>query len=117
MYMNTIIPIITGLFGLATGMLIPFVKWKVEKLKIRHKERLLLINNLRESISSENFEERIFMDSSLYSRLRKHLSAEMINRLETYSNVTQINYGYNRTGIKYDLLDQINKLEEKWKLI
>lgn len=115
--MDIIIPILSGLIGLVAGLVIPFVKWHVEKLNLRHNERKQLIANLRDSICSESFEEGTFIHTELYSRFRKYLSADTINQLEKDTKLIGIVIGHKRFGIKYDLLERVNQLEKEWKLI
>jgi len=60
---NILIPIFTGIIGLFTGLLMPFVKWHIEKLKMRRLDRISFINQLREIISSDGFD--IYINSRI----------------------------------------------------
>ena len=117
--MNIVLPIITGLFGLATGLIIPFIKWHIDKLKIRHSERLIFISQLRETISSDDFDVYKFKDTPLYSRFRKYIPLNVVDRIEFKDGIIklQIIIAGSRGGLNNELLDIITTLEEKWKLI
>ncbi len=116
---NIIIPIITGLFGLVAGYLMPFAKWQVEKLKMRRNERIVFIKQLRELISSNEFSIQEFKDTTLYSRFRKYLPNKITERIDCKDGIIHIELliAGSRGGLQNELLDCIALLEEKWKLI
>jgi hypothetical protein len=114
-----LIPIITGIIGLITGLILPFVKWHVEKLRLKREQRILLINELRLFISSDDFDEHKFNNTVLYSRIRKYLPIKLAERIDNKDGVIGIIFLMHgeRGGLQNELLDFIITLENKWKLI
>lgn len=114
-----LIPILTGIFGLISGLLIPFAKWHIEKIKLRRQERIFLIIQLRETISSYDFDIYKFKDTSMYSRIRKHLPINLVERIENKDGIihVQLIKAGSRSGLRNELLDFITILEDKWNLI
>jgi hypothetical protein len=116
---NIFLPIFTGILGLVAGLLIPFVKWHIEKLKMRRLDRISFINQLREIISSAEFDVYKFKDTSLYSRFRKYLPINIVERIENKDGIirVQLIIAGSRGGLNNELLDFITILEGKWNLI
>jgi len=116
---NILIPIITGLSGLATGYFGALSKWHVEKLKMRREERHLLIKQMREFISSDEFCIQEFKDTILYSRFKQHLPNNITERIDCKDGTIYLEsiIAESRGGLQNELLDCIVSLEEKWKLI
>lgn len=111
--------LLSSILGTAGGYFGALSKWNVEKLKLRTNERILLIKQLREYISSNEFSEDEFRNSYLYSRFRKHLPEKLKERIDNKKGVIQLEViiAGSRDGLQNELLDQICILEEKWKLI
>jgi hypothetical protein len=82
-----ILPILTGAAGIWVGY---YLKWDVEKKKMRYQERKILLSSIREIIikSGGNHPEYFnyeFSNSIEYSRIKSYLSKELVQKIE-YKN-------------------------------
>ena|ERR1022692_2749155 len=115
---NIVIPAITGLGGLIIGTFTPFVKWYIEKKKLRYNNRKELISKSRQYIAStKEFSNQDFCNSVLYASLRPYLSEKTVKELEIQTNKIDIIVGSNRYGIVSDILDDLHRIEKKWDLL
>jgi len=115
---NIAIPIITGILGFIAGIIIPFIKWHIEKLKMCRQDKIELIKLLREYITLEDFSEQKFKDTALYSRFREYLPRKLKERIDNKEGIIYIEVSKGgRDGLQNELLDQLCLLEKKWKLI
>ncbi len=117
-----IISSIAGLISGAIGSLIaPWIKWGIEKRRLKLSERKNLINNLREFVSSENYEYAEFMDSVLYTRIKPFLSKELIFNLEKPIDSINVNVRIGRKTIienyQSEILFELAQIEREWQLI
>jgi hypothetical protein len=119
MILDILTPIITGVFGLATGYFGALSIWQVEKLKMRRNERISLIKELREYIASDEFNTQKFKNTILYSRFRKYLSDQIIDQIDCKDGAIrlELHIAESRDGLQNELLDQLCVLEEKLNLI
>jgi hypothetical protein len=113
--------ILTAIIGSGTGALesfvAPWVKWGIEKRKIKLKNRAQTINNLKSILPNEVFDRKKTVNHDNYYAIRKHLSDKSIDALET--NVIRL---YGSVGdspfncpVNF-ILDDLSKLEIKWGL-
>ncbi len=112
--------IIAGIVGYLSGLITPWVKWKIEKRRDRHHARKQLVMAWRTAIEAEEHDmldsRSKFAESASYSSLRVHLSQEVLKKVED-------RYTFYATGPRGDrvrlqmLLDEISHLERKWKLV
>jgi uncharacterized protein YnzC (UPF0291/DUF896 family) len=119
-----IVASITGLgAGIIGSLVAPWAQWKIEEVRERTKERRKFLKSCRTLVSAE-LEKRDVFNSHItqsveYSKLREFLSPELIKKIENTTTInTQIGgRGKGINNITPVLLDEINKLEKKWKLI
>jgi hypothetical protein len=117
-----VISSIAGLISGAIGSLIaPWIKWGIEKRRLKLSERKSLINNVREFVSSENYQYSEFMDSVLYTRIKPYLSKGLVFNLEKPIDSIKVMV---RTGRKTmiesyqsEILFELTQIERKWQLM
>jgi hypothetical protein len=136
---STINVIISGVVGLFTGAIAslsaPWAQWGVEKRKLRLQARAKLLQEAREFISSNSYSSPDFIKyEPLYSQLLPYLSnncKEKMKMMEVQamtsgslfgSHTIKIGLGDGRdSGLNKEhrglLLDEIARLEKKWRLI
>ena len=113
--------VLTSIIGLISGgiasLIAPWVHWGIEKKKLQYKKKRELIDEFKSYLKREDFDRTKFVNSSNYFSIRKYLSPESIEILESinpplYGTVGDDPFGY----IKPISID-INKLEKEWKII
>lgn len=122
---NNLELIVSGIIGLITGtiasFIAPWVRWGIEKRKIRHQKRSELIFQIREFVKGENYTREKFLDTSMYSQIRPFLDKLLVKEIEKSSNEITINIGGGRRPRIEDynlkILDDFTRLERKWRLI
>jgi hypothetical protein len=124
---NVIIPAITGIIGVIVGSFTPIINWHVESKKLRREDRKLLLKEARDYFekNKDDFFRPEFAQSILYSRIRSFLSQELIKCIEDPTpdgNLTVKNHpigNYRSTDMNPAalILDELQSLERKWKII
>ena len=117
--------IISGVSGLIAGVIgslfAPWIHWGIEKKKIRHEKRIQLIKEVRDFIQKPEYDRIVFRETGIYSQIKQHLDEIIIEGIELPSNEVKIDVGNIRgAGIqnyKNEILDNLTRLEKKWKLI
>lgn len=115
-------PAITALLGALGGTLIgPWVNWAIEGRRQRVDARRALIAGVRRTIMAEEMDMLSFRQTDVYAQLRPFLSPDTRSAMERPSNQITIQIGGGRgegvNNYRPQLLDELAKLEKKWKLI
>ncbi|NQU32023.1 MAG: hypothetical protein HQ521_02215 [Bacteroidetes bacterium] len=115
------IAIIGAVGGLISGavlsLIAPWVKWGIEKKKLRYEKRVKLINEIKSYIEADEFDRRDFVTTSNYSIIRCHLKEEVVKELEKPYNISAVQMG----GTLFDLkrkfiLEDLARISDKWKI-
>lgn len=112
------LPAFIGLIAGAIGSLIaPWINWGIEIRRLRLQARREMIAAARSELQA-GLDKEEFRESSIYSQLRPFLSERISQDIESDSVVVQ-SEGRGRGVNNYipDVLDVLNNLEEKWKLL
>ena len=119
--METSIPLIlSAIIGLLTGVIgslvAPWVSWGIEKRKFKRKVRIELLQNLRNYLVKDNVQDKNFLNSEMYVRIRPFLTSELITDIENqslvYEKIENSLYGpYNSR-----FLQELNQIESRWGL-
>lgn len=114
--------LISGIIGLITGALgslvAPWVNWGIEKRKMRIEARRNLIEEARKELQKKPTSEE-FRDTAIYSQIRQFLSEDVRNEIER-DDYIGIELGGRGAGVNNfvpKVLDQLQVLESKWKLL
>jgi len=113
---DILLPIATGLIGLAAGLLAPWIKWIFEKRSTKLNDRRERIKYWRESIEKFNFSESRFGATAAYSSLRPYLSETALGSIEGRTYVVPPE-GRESDGPRFILLDEVARIEKQWKLL
>jgi hypothetical protein len=111
--------ILTAIIGLIAGivgsLVAPWIKWGIEKRRLRYNNRLELIKELKVILDNEEFDRKKFVNRSDYHLIRDHLSSKSIDFLESTKFVVRYKAPNDpfSPGIKFILFDLAN-LERKW---
>ena len=113
--------IMSGIVGLITGaigsLVTPWIKWGIEKRKIKLTERCKFIEDVRKQLQTAS-DKRIFRESAIYSRIRPHLRGRTRSIIE--GDAIFIQKGGRGAGVdnyKSRVLDDLHSLEKTWGLI
>ncbi len=106
--------IVGGICGLITGavgsLIAPWIHWGIEKRRDKLNRRRDLINNARLFLSGNNLTREIFRQSPGLSAIRSYLPADLIKNIQSRAMGGEI-------SLKEKILEEITKLERKWKLV
>lgn len=117
---EVIVNLISVALGFASGLLVPWVKWQMEKQKKQFANRGEAIKSWRAAIEAEEHDvadsRSKFLSLICYSSLRTHLTTEAITKIEAARtiHVSGMREGYVRNQL---LLDEVSRLEKKWGLV
>lgn len=116
---ETIIGLISALIGFISGLLVPWIKWEIEKRQKRHDYRMKLIATWKAKLAVAEFhspENRSsFGSSPEYSSLRSHMTTAMIEKFEA-ARTMYVGGGRGDDVRKQMLLDEVSRLEKHWGL-
>jgi hypothetical protein len=116
---DTTVKVIIGLGGVVIGSMIsPWVKWRVERNKLIHKERHNRVENWRTFIEKFDFDNKNFVNTAAFSAMRPYMDPEVIKNFESQSTAhvpQDVGSGYN--VFKQWASEQVSKIEKDWKLI
>ena len=112
---SLIIPFISGVAGFLGGLVATYVKWDIEKKKIKVENRKERAKEWRTAIEAvKNFEE--LWGSSVYSDLKEYLTDSETKKL--HSLIANIGVGGSGDEIKKSMLFKvITRIEKSWDLI
>lgn len=109
----------TAVFGFAGGLLLPWVRWFVEKRRERLSYRRSQVAVWREALAQQEFEltdsRSDFLGSAAYSSLRVQLSDK--TRAEVENSRVFHSEGSRGPHRKNMLLDEVARIEKEWGLV
>lgn len=111
--------IITAIIGFISGglgsIVTPWVKWGIEKRKLKLAQKTQIINNIKSILSNEVFDPEKLVNQTDYYSIREHLSKKTIERLEIvdYDFYCKIDKSPVDSRIA-PLLKELSNLEKKW---
>ena len=114
--------ILTSIIGLIAGgigsLIAPWVKWGIEKRKMRFKKRERIINELKLMASGKDFDRIKFINSSNYILVRNHFLSKTIKEIERPLNHITVHMGDPAIDFERKMvLEDIARIEKKWKII
>ena len=113
-----IIGLAAGILGLVSGLLIPVVKWEIEKRRRRREYRESLIKRWREAIETyPEVDDGKFGNTEAYSSLRSHMREKVIQGLRGSTDGLCSWWLVGSLLEKQMLLDEVARLEKKWGLV
>ena|ERR1043165_349054 len=119
---ETIISAIAGFAsGLIASLIAPWVKWNIEKKKIKFENKRKLIESWRNTIGN-NFDPTTFRETVAYSQMKNYLTDTIKKELDPpdFDNnkpVLHLRSGIGRDSLKDRLLEAVSVIERKWGLI
>lgn len=122
---DIVIPAIAGLLaGALASLVAPWATWGVEKKRLVREARTNLISEARSLLGSDLAEVK-FSHHPVYSRLRPHLSDNLIKSIERpakngIQTITIVQGHGRHSGVNpyvQRTLDELTELERKWELI
>jgi hypothetical protein len=121
-FISKILPAILGfLAGIAGSLFAPWVNWGIEKKREKLKYKRELIKCWREYVD-RHFDWNTFRDTSMFSEMKPFLSETILNELdppdfEKGTPIINVRSPIGRDTLKSRLLDEITRIETKWKLL
>lgn len=114
--------ILTGVIGLLTGatgsLIAPWIKWGIEKNKMRREAKIQIIKELKTITSEKEFDRVKFINSPNYMTVRDKLSSATVKELERPLNHINVSMGSPAIDFeKRKLFEDICRLEKKWGLV
>jgi hypothetical protein len=121
----------TALIGAASGLIAgiigsliaPWVSWGIEKRKLIRGSREKIIRDTRSLLSDRKLSRQDFRQTATYSHIKPHLSCHVVSCIESdevigVDNIALVvRTGPTRLSFRNLTLDDLARLEEKWKLI
>jgi hypothetical protein len=107
--------LIAGAIG---SLIAPWVVWGIEKKRGRLQYRREQIASWRKAISGD-FDQKGFSESEIYPMLKRYLSKQLVKYIESIKDHQSMRVVSLTTSdpIRLLLLEDIAKLERKWRLI
>lgn len=110
------VKILFGIIGFLSGLALPWVRWKIEKRRLKRSEQKSRITTWSVQIETFDFDEKDFGDTGWYSSLRLQMTPETIANVEA-PRTDYVPGGRGGNVIKQMLYDEVSRLEnEVWKL-
>ncbi len=110
--------VISFITAVIVSLVSPWIKWGIEKKKMRHERRIHIINDLKELASKQEFDREEFINSPSFVYLKNNLPPKTFKELERPLNEITIDIGSPSVNWeKREVLVEISKLEKKWKLV
>jgi hypothetical protein len=110
---ETIIGLVSAVIGFISGLLVPWIKWKIRKRQNRYEYRKELIYSWRAKIAAAEFKtpegRSSFGSSPEYSSLRLHMLKELIDKFEA-PKTSYVGGGRGDDVRKQMLLDEVSRL-------
>ncbi len=106
----------SAVLGFLGGLFTPWVKWAIEKRRLKRGEQKALITTWNVKIEMFDFDEKEFGDTGWYSSLRLQMTPETISKVEA-DRTDWVPGGRGGNVIKQMLYDEVSRLgNEVWKL-
>lgn len=116
MTVEILIRVIIGVIGFFTGLALPWIKWAIQKRRLKREEQQSRLTTWSVQIETFDFDEKEFGDTGWYSSLRLQMTPEAIANVEA-DRTTWVLGGRGGNAIKQMLYDEVSRLEnEVWKL-
>jgi hypothetical protein len=116
---EAIISLVSAVIGFISGLLVPWVKWEIEKRRRQYDYRKELIAKWKKNLEAAEFHSpegrKAFGSSSEYSSLRAHMTKDVIGRFEAPRTI-YAGGGRGDDVRKQMLLDEVSRLEKQWGL-
>ena len=113
-----VIPVALGFIGGVIGSLIaPWVRWGIEKRRLRQSKRRELISTCRMLLATD-IDKTAFREAEFYSRLRPHLYRRVTDDIE--SDDTAVSGEGEKPAadrFKKTVLEDVARIEKEWILI
>ena|SRR5712692_1144563 len=115
--------IIGGVSGLIAGvvgsLVAPWIHWGIEKRRDRRATQRDLLGAAREYVASKEFGASQFAKKPVYARLKPHLAADVVRAVENSEEVRDQMDDPGEFGedLRRGVLDELTRIERKWKLI
>lgn len=114
--------IISGVVGLLSGavgsLVAPWIHWGIEKRRDKRAHRRELINSWRVVLQSKAFDRRAILECPTYGILREELTEDARKQIErSSSNLILDNDSPISNPDKRVLLNEIARIEKKWRLV
>lgn len=117
---TVIISAITAILGFISGLFTPWVKWWIAKRQLQHEYRKQMVRRWRIAVKAEAHDfidaRSSFLSTEVYSTLRLHIDPKIRNEIEQ-QRTFYVGGARGDAVRKNMLLDEIARLEKKWKLI
>jgi hypothetical protein len=114
-----IIGLVSAAVGLISGLLLPWIRWEIEKRQKRLDYRKELIAIWKAKLATAEFHSpegrSSFGSSPEYSSLRSHMAKEIIEKFEA-PRTSYVGGGRGDDVRKQILLDEVSRLEKHWGL-
>jgi hypothetical protein len=114
--MDIVLDFIIGIVGfIVGGWFVPYYKYFLEKKKTKIEERKKLILELRTEISNTDWSNnRNFLKSANYMRIRKFLTPEFITDLEPGQETVKVMVGSPRSYYDNKFYQELDRIEKEW---
>ncbi len=104
--------------GAISSLVAPWAKWGIEKRKLQYEYRKQILIKLKSMLLVEKFDRVRLINTSEYMQVRNYFSKETVERLERPLNHLLASIGSPAFDLeKKNILEEISRLERKWKLI
>jgi len=110
----------SGLIAGVVGSLVaPWIHWGIEKRRNRRTAKVDLLSSARQYVVSKEFGASQFAKTSTYARLKPHLAGYLVRAFENPEEVQDQmdDPGEFRESVRRGILDELTRIERKWKLI
>lgn len=118
---NLIISSVAGLIsGGVASLIAPWINWGIEKRKMVINRKIKLVEDIRVYLGANDFDSVIFRESAEYSKIRPYIDSALVQKIERADDTIDVSIGGRGQGVnnyKSNILDELMKLEIKWKLI
>lgn len=117
--MEIIIPAIAGLIsGTIASLIAPWVKWGIEKRKLKREYQIKMINEWKDIILRADFDRRNLLSNPSYGVLSSLLRKEVKEELERPSNhITVMMDSPVSDHDKIMLIQEVGRIEREWDLV
>ena len=110
-----VIGVLGAILGFASGLIAPWVKWHIEKQKIKQHDQRDLLKRCRDKIREQVDEPAEFLHSVEYSEVRVHFPEAAVENLEAKYGVASASTSRTNT-FENKVLDALADLEKEWGL-